>query len=200
MEISIKNERGIVMKKSGGIKIIIIGVILAVLVVGYYFHLANKTEEPQEEMVESTKTQVVLMRDLEKNYPPSPKEVIKYFNEVSECFYNEKYTEEELLALAEKIQGIYDEELIANKTQEEYIQDLRDDIEEMKANDRSLSSYQLSASTDVEEFVENGRNCARLYCIYNIRQGTGMLQSQVVFILRQDEEKHWKILGWDLDD
>ncbi|MCM1385688.1 MAG: hypothetical protein NC231_00035 [Bacillus sp. (in: Bacteria)] len=188
------------MKKSSGIKIVVIGVILAALVIGYFYYVVNKDEKPQEEVVESTQVQTVLMRDLEKNYPPSPKEVVKYFSEISKCFYNEKYTEEELNELAVQIQGIYDDELIANKTQEEYIKDLKNDIAEMKANDRAISSYEVSASTDVEFFNDNGDSCARLYCIYNIRQGTNILQNRIVFILRQDEDKHWKILGWDLDD
>lgn len=188
------------MKKSNGIKIVIIGIILAALVVGYFYYVVNKGNDAQEETVESTQVQAVLIRDLDKNYPPSPKEVIKYFNEVSQCFYNESYTDDELYALAMKIQGIYDEKLIANKTQEQYLEDLKSDIVDMKSLDRSLSSYQLSASTDVEEFVENGDSCARLYCTYNIRQGSQMLSSRVVFILRKDENKHWKILGWDLDE
>lgn len=188
------------MKKSGGIKIIIIGVILAALVIGYYYYISNKGEEAVEEDVASTFVQTVLMRDLEKDYPPSPKEVVKYFSEISQCFYNEKYTDDELIALAGKIQGIYDDELIANKTQEQYIEDLKNDIAEMKANDQSISSYQVSASTDVEFFTENSDSCARLYCTYNIRQKTSILQNRVVFILRQDENKHWKILGWDLDN
>lgn len=188
------------MKKSSGIKIIIIGIVLAVLVIGYYYYISSKGEKAVEEDVASTLVQTVLMRELEKDYPPSPKEVVKYFSEVSRCFYNEKYTEDELLALAEKIQGIYDDELIANKTQEQYIEDLKNDIAEMKANDQSISSYQVSASTDVEYFTEDADSCARLYCTYNIRQGTGILQNRVVFILRQDEDKHWKILGWDLDN
>ena len=188
------------MKKSSGIKIIIIGVVLAALVIGYYFYLSNKSQKTEEEVVESTQVQTVLMRDLEKNYPPTPKEVLKYFNEISICFYNEKYTDEELNQMAVKIQGIYDTELIANKTQEQYIKDLKNDIVEMKSNDRSISSYQLPASTDVEFFSEDGDSCARMYCTYSIRQGTNMIQSRLVFVLRQDEDKHWKILGWDLDD
>lgn len=192
--------RGAGMKKSGGIKIVVIGVILAALVVGYYFYLSNKTEKQQEEVVESTQVQIALMRDLEKNYPPTPKEVVKYFNEITMCFYNEKYTDEELELLAVKIQGIYDAQLIANKSQESYLEDLKNDIAEMKSNDRSVSSYQLPASTDVTFFSENGDSCAKLYCTYSIRQGTEMLQSRLVFILRQDENKRWKILGWDLDD
>lgn len=188
------------MKNKSGIKLLIIGIILAALVLGYFFYLSNQKSENKEEVVESTKVQSVLMKDLEKSYPPTPKEVVKYFNEISECFYNETYSEEELYDLAMQIQGLYDEELIAQKTEEQYLTDLKSDIAEMKEQDRSISSYTLSASTDVEIFSENGRKCARLYCEYNIRQGTSMVPSMVVFILRQDEEEHWKILGWDLDD
>lgn len=179
---------------------IVIGVILAALVIGYFYYVSNKVKGTKEEDVQSTQVQAALMRDLDKNYPPSPKEVVKYFNEISKCFYNEKYTDEELEQLAVKIQGIYDAELIANKTQEQYMKDLREDIDDMKANDRAISSYQLSASTDVEYFTEDSDSLARLYCTYSIRQKTDIVQTQVVFILRQDEEKHWKILGWDLAD
>ena len=188
------------MKKSSGIKIIIIGVVLAALVIGYYFYLSNKSQKSDEEVVESTQVQTVLMRDLEKNYPPTPKEVLKYFNEISMCFYNEKYTDDELKQLAVKIQGIYDAELITNKSQEQYMEDLKNDIVEMKSNDRSISSYQLPASTDVEFFTEEGSSCARMYCTYSIRQGSNMIQSRLVFVMRQDEDKHWKILGGDLDE
>ena len=188
------------MKKGSGIKIIIIGAVLAVLVVGYYFYLSRKAEDREEETVESTAVQLVLNRDLSKSYPPSPKEVVRFFNDVTQCFYNESYTDEELYALAMQIQGVYDDELIANKTQEEYLEDLKSDIADMKANDRSISSYELYASTDVEFFTENDDNCARLYCTYNIREGTQMLKTMVVFVLRQDEDQHWKIMGWDKAD
>ena len=187
--------------KKNGIKIVIIGIVLAVLVIGYFYYISNKVEDTKkEEVVESTLVQTVLLRDLDKSYPPSPKEVIKYFSEISKCFYNEKYTEDELYELAMKIEGIYDDELLANQTKEQYLADLKSDIAEMKANDRSISSYEVSLSTDVEFFYEGEDYCARLYCTYNIRQKTEILQSRVVFILRQDENKHWKIFGWELDN
>ena len=187
--------------KKNGVKIIIVGIVLAALVIGYFYYISNKVEESKkEETVESTLVQTVLLRDLDKNYPPSPKEVIKYFSEISRCFYNEKYTEDELYELAMKIEGICDDELLANQTKEQYLADLKSEIAEMKANDRAISSYEVSLSTDVEYFYEGEDYCARLYCTYNIRQKSEILQSRVVFILRQDENKHWKILGWELDN
>ena len=45
---------------------------------------------------------------------------------------NEEYTEEEFQALAMQIQYLYDDELIANKTENQYLEDLRWDVDQMK--------------------------------------------------------------------
>lgn len=186
------------MKRSGIITIIVIGLILVAVVAGYAINL-NRTKAAAEENVQVTAVQKVLMRDLERSYPPTAKEVVKYFAEITQCFYNEEYTDEELTQLAKKIQGIYDDELIANKSQEDYLNDLSSEIADMKKGNYTISSYVLSASVDVEEFVENGYECARLYCTFNIKQGTnGTTRSMEEFVLRKDEDGHWKIYGWQL--
>lgn len=187
------------MKRSGVITIIVIGVILVAVVAGYAIHLNRKNQPSGEEVVESTAVQKVLQKDLEKSYPPTPKEVVKYYAEITKCFYNEEYTEDELNQLALKIQELYDAELVANKTQEDYMNDLRTEIASMKENNYTITGYVLSASVDVEEFMEDGYSCARLYCTFSIKQGTnGTTRSMEQFILRKDEDGHWKILGWDL--
>ncbi len=189
------------MKRSGIITIAIVGILLVAVVAGYAFHLNRKAKMDAERNTEATAVQKVLLRDLEKNYPPTPKEVVKYFAEITQCFYNEDYTKEELNQLAEKIQGIYDDELIANKTQEDYLNDLSSEIADMKDENYTISSYVLSASVDVEEFVENGYSCARLYCTFNVKQGTkGTVPSVEEFVLRKDGDGHWKIYGWQLAD
>lgn len=187
------------MKRSGIITIIVIGLILVAVVAGYAINLNRRTKMTAEADTQATAVQKVLMRDLERNYPPTPKEVVKYFAEITQCFYNEDYTQEELNQLAEKIQGIYDTELIENKSQEDYLNDLSNEIADMKQGNYTISSYVLSASVDVEEFMENGYSCARLYCTFNVKQGTNSpTASMEQFILRKDGDGHWKIYGWDL--
>lgn len=74
-------------------KIIFLVILLVVLaVVGYYCFLVNRDVKVQEESTLST-VQVVLSRDLKYNYPPSPKEVMKYYLEITKCMYNEDCTE-----------------------------------------------------------------------------------------------------------
>ena len=191
------------MKGSKIVKIVMSAVVLAALVLGYYFYLGHKTRKQEaEEVVQVTAVQSVLMKDLERSYPPTPKEVMKYYCEITKCFYNEEYSEEELLELAVKIQELYDEELVANKSQEDYLNDLKADIANMKKNQYTVASYDISASTDVERFVENDRSCARMYCTFNLKQAgtTGTRATMEQFVLREDADGHWKILGWKLAD
>lgn len=186
------------MKRISGLKNVIIVAILAVMVVAYFTHLSNKTSGKEDEVVTTTPVQDVLARNLKTNYPQSPKEVIKYFSEITKCFYNEEYTEEELIKMADQMLYLYDDELVAYKDHANYILDLKSDIASYKENGYKISSYSPSASTDVERFSEDGYEWARIWCVYTIRAGKNIKPIQEVFILRQDEKEHWRIFGWRL--
>lgn len=188
------------MRRSGGVKILVIVIILAAIVLGYFYYLGHKDRKQAEEAVVATVVQSVLMRDLEHNYPPTPKEVVKYYSDITECFYNEEYSDEELAQLATKIQQLYDAELVANKSQDQYMQDLKNEIVDMKKNKYTIASYEVSSSTDVEYFTQDGYSCARLYCTYYLRQPSNgtRVASLERFVLRKDQDEHWKILGWEL--
>ncbi|MCM1124862.1 MAG: hypothetical protein NC429_00125 [Lachnospiraceae bacterium] len=188
-------------KGSGsGVKVFVIGLILAGLVLGYFFYLSVRNNKDKDEETQIGAVQEVLMRNLDKNYPPSPREVLKYFGEITQCFYGEEYTEEEFYQLAMKIQELYDAELTANKTEEQYLEDLRWDISQLKDQNTIVSSYSLPSSTDVEFFSRDGYSWARLYVGFTLRTGTELGMSNEVFLLRRDEDGHWKIYGWQLEE
>lgn len=184
-------------KKSGLIKGVIVGVVLICLVGGYYYYLTNRREDKsKEETVDTTVVQGVLMRDLDKNYPPTPREVVKYFGELAQCIIGETYTDEEFEKLAVQAQKLYDAELISNKTQQQYLDDLKWDINTFKEEEIVISSYSPSSSVDVEEFSRDGYKWAKLYCSFSLRKGTYIESNEEVFLLRKDEDGHWKIYGW----
>ncbi|MBD5541470.1 MAG: hypothetical protein HDR00_09845 [Lachnospiraceae bacterium] len=191
------------MNRFKGTKGTIILIVLVCLVIGYYFYLSNgrKPETTEIEDVElMTMTQSALMRNLESNYPPSPREVVKYFSEITQCYYNEAHDEEELKALGLKMREIYDDELIANQTEEEYLDLLKKDVDEYRSNNRTVASYTPSSTVDVEYFSQDGYECARLYCIYDIKQDSFLYKTTLCFILRKDENSHYKIYGWEKVD
>lgn len=190
----------IMTKSNGGkLKTIIIIIILAAIIGGYYFYLSNK-EKTQKE-TEVSAVQDLLLRNLETNYPPTPKEVVKYFSDVSKCVCNETYTDEELQKLADKLLALYDDELVENNPRDQYIKDLQKDAEEMRKNGYSIVTYTPSASTDVQYDTIDGRECAKLYCTYSVKTGANYVSSRQVFILRKETSTgHWKILGFEIAD
>lgn len=189
------------MKMFKGTKGVIILMVLVCLVLGYYFYLSNrsKPEETHEVAAETmTASQKALSRNLKSNYPPSPREVVKYFSEITQCYYNEEHTEEELKELGLKMREIYDDELVANQTEEAYLDLLKKDVEEYRQNKRTISTYTPSSSVDVETFSEDGSEWARLYCVYDVKQDVLLYQTTLCFILRKDEDSHYKIYGWKM--
>lgn len=185
---------------NGAIRVIVVVCILAVMLVGFYYYISHKTRTENDEDVTVTKSQQVLVRNLEANYPPSPKEVIKFYCEITQCFYNETHTEAETEALAMQIRKLYDDELAANQTEEEYLENLKIEILTMIANGMTISSFGLPSSAEVTYYSEDGYEWAKLYCNFNLRQETKMLNTVEQFLLRKDENGHWKIYGWQLID
>lgn len=184
-------------KKQNGVKSVIIVLILILLVVGYYFYLSNKTKE-QREVKTITMVDEALLRNLDRDYPPSPKEVVKYYAELTKCFYDGGYTDEQLTQLAAKSRELFDEELKSQQSDEAYLNSLKLDIENYAKDKIVISSYSTSSSVDVDYWKDQGREYASLYCMYNIRQGSILMGSNHEFVLRRDDDGHWKILGWQL--
>lgn len=180
-----------------GLKSVIIVLILGLLVVAYYGHLTKKNKKEEELPGTSSAVTEVLLRNLDTNYPATPKEVVKYFSDVTKCFYIDGIKDEDIVKLADKMLKIYDDELAGAKEYDWYIGDLKQEIGSNIANGYKITSYELSPSTDVEYFSEGGYECARTWCTYNVKVGKGLIKVNEVFILRKDANSHWKIFGWE---
>lgn len=183
------------MKRFRGLKGMLIILVLFCLIAGYYYYLSNKNEV-KEEQIELSAAQEIILTDLERSYPPTPKEVLKFYMETTKCLYNEIMTEEELVLVGRKIQEVYDRELVLNKIEEEYLKDLKSEIVAFQEGDCTIVNYSTSSSTDVDYFSEDGYQFARLYGTFYMRVGKKMSKLEQLFLLRQDDEKHWKIYGW----
>lgn len=195
-----EKDMEITMKKYAGLKGGIILVVLVLLVVGYYYYLTNRTTTPKNDNTKVSKVQEVLLRDMEWNYPPTPKEVVKYYSDITKCYYNEEYTDSELEELAKRSLLLFDDELYVNNPWMAYESALKKDIEEFKEKGITIYAYTVSSSTDVDFFDNKDGSWARLGCTYTLRQGTKTRAINEIFLLRKDENNHWKIYGWDLKE
>lgn len=183
-------------KKTVVITIIIMLVIVGL--VGLYTFLTQRAYSS----VDNTKlsqVQLVLSYDLQKNYPASVRKVIEYYIDIQKCFYNEEYTDEELEALGMKARELYDDELLDANKISTYMQQLSADIGSFKTNNRRMTGASPGASTSVFYFEEDGYKFARIRCGYTITENYTNKTVPVVYVLRQDSNKRWKIYGWKTD-
>ena len=188
------------MKNGRKIMVVAIVILFITALLGLFIYLNNKPQSNEEEEIVISQVDNIVLRNLDLNYPPTPKEVLKYYSEITVCLYQENLTEEELVKLAQTARKLYDADLCASMTEEEYIESLREDVLEFNSMKLVVSGYTVSASTDVFYFQQDEYECAKLYATYRLRQGTEYIYSNEVFIMRKDEDGHWKILGWELLD
>lgn len=177
-------------------KLVITFIVLIIILVGYYAYLANKEKEAKEEVTLSA-VQIVLNRDMRNDYPATPKEIVKYYNEILKCFYNEECTDEEIEDLGNRARELYDAELLEANELGPYMIRLKSEIEDYKANERRFASMAVAASTNVDYFEEDGFSFARIACAYNIMEGEVSNPTKQIYLLRRDENDHWKIYGWE---
>lgn len=195
------------MKKSSGKKntnkdstiVFLVIVVLIVAVAGLYCYMVNR---PREEVKEKkmTPVQEVLLTDISISYPPTVKEVIKYYNEITKCLYNEECSQEELESLIQRQRELFDEDLLANNEWGAHVIALSAEILTFQESGRRLSGCNVGASTDVVYTQQDGYSFARIPCSYTVSKGADYVTTMHFFLLRKDARNHWKIYGWDVAD
>ena len=180
------------------LKTVIIGVICAALVLGYYYYLSTRNNSPDTEG-ERTKVEKVIAMNLQDKYPNTPRKVVEVFNEILCCYYNEEYTDREFQQLVTKQRELLDAELLENNSEQKLLNNFRADAKEYKENKRVISSYTICGTDDVIYKTVDERECAYVTCSYFIKDGDrGFQNTYQCYVLRKDEAGEWKILVYYL--
>jgi len=187
---------------------------MVVVLVGVYLAITrrNKEETSTDEAAarsvqDMTETQKLIAESAYRDYPSTPVQLLKYYNEITICFYNEDYTEDELRSLAVISRKMLDDELVALQTDSEYFEQLKKDIANLKLQgDYGTTIYKIDVtpSMDVEYFEHEGYECARLHDTFTMKQMvSGTIYYPVVryiYVMRRDDDGHWKILGFKKEE
>lgn len=180
------------------IRIVIVGVVCAALIVGYYYYISHNTRTSSSNTRELTEVEKVLTKDLDENYPKTPCAVVKMYDRIICCYYDEECDETQIRGLAQQAQQLMDAELIAKNPIDDYLKQLKTDIVEYRTNDRVIQNATVEDSSDVEYRTVNGDKCAYVEVRYFIKEGKAdFSRTHQMFVLRQDKQGRWKILGFD---
>lgn len=165
-----------------------------VLIVGGYYYFTVYKSANASDNIELTEVQKVITKDLENNYPATPREVIKYYNRIQECFYNEAYTDDELYDLGDQARMLLDDELLENNPRDAYFESLKADIAEYAAKDKKIVSSEVCDSNDVQYHKVDGDECAYVTASYFVDDEKSYSRTYQRYVLRKDEDGNWKIL------
>ncbi len=176
---------------------VVIGVLLIAIVVGGYFGFTRYRQSfSGEESVELTAVQKVITKNLDSSYPATPREVVKFYNRILACFYNESYSETELYALGDQARELFDEELLANNPRDQYFADLQAEIDDYHDAKRVITNSGVCDTNDVTFQTVDGRECAYVSASYFVGEESGYSRTYEMYVLRKDEAGRWKILAY----
>lgn len=185
------------MKKKTTTKVAVILFVLILGVVAYFAYLSTKSRDRDEEAAMRA-AQLVLSRDLEHNYPPTVKEVMKYYVEIQKCLYSDECGDEEAEQLGMKARALYDAELLEANDVTYHLQQLKAEIASYQEEGQKITAASVASSANVDTFTEDGYEFARIHCVYTVLADGKSNLVDMVYLLRRDENRRWKIYGWDL--
>ncbi len=182
--------------KSAILKSIVLLALGAVVIVGLYFMFVGTKKNPGEEQYNLTAVDEITTTNLEKNYPANPRKVVDLYANIMKVLYKEEYTDGQQDKIFEVLQGIMDDELLAG--QSDFKKSIKNEVAERKKGDYSISNY-IVQNSEPEVLNVSGKKMCNVECLFSLRKGsTGTIANYYQFILRQDEEGRWKILGWQV--
>lgn len=179
------------------IKYAIIGAACICLICAGFFFYSENNKTTESDLTEVEK---LMVKDLEDNYPKTPREVVKFYNRIASCFYGMDLTEEQLDKLVDQMRGILDEDLLVVNSRDEYYDAVVKDIQLYESLNKKVVSASVCDSNeviyvdDVKENTSRTDKLAYVNASYFLNTNGEFAYSYQTFVLRQDAEGKWKIL------
>lgn len=170
--------------------------LILALIIGVYAVHAWDASKGNTKTQRKTEVEKLISKDLETSYPGTPREVMRFYSRILKCCYNQKLTEEQVESLATQMRCLFDMELLEQNPKETYLENLKVEIQEYKNAKKTITSYAIDESSNVEERTIDGEKYATIHVSYTTRSRSQYEKVYEEFMMRRDSDKNWKIVGW----
>jgi len=178
-------------------KFIIIGIAFVCLICAGFYFFSQDNKDNEKDLTEIEK---VIVRDLDGNYPKTPREVVKFYNRIVKCYYGDEPTEEQLNDLVDQMMCLLDEDLLLVNPRDTYYSSVVNDIALYKEQNKSVVRTDVSDSNDVTYITDDKDGAtekdelAYVNASYFVNTDGQFAYTYQQFVLRQDADGRWKIL------
>lgn len=185
--------------KKGTVKTITIMIILGCIIFGGFYYVANREHEEPEQK-EPTEIEKMLDWDLEKEYPPTAREVIKCYARIVKAVHSGEVTKLQVEQLGKMIRLLYSDQLLKENPQEIYMETLNQEVQDYAKAGRTVVSYLIDDADNAVKWTEKGKEYTRFLALFTLKDNKEYSQSCEEFILEKNSSEQWKIVGWRLAD
>ena len=84
------------MKKT---RIVILAIVIVAAICTAFYIVNNNSKKESAKEAGLTEIQKITTRNMEKDYPATPREDIKFYNRIVKCYYGRQYSDDELSSL-----------------------------------------------------------------------------------------------------
>lgn len=179
------------MKKT---RIVILAIVIVAAICTAFYIVNNNSKKESAKEAELTEIQKITTRNMEKDYPATPREVIKFYNRIVKCYYGRQYSDDELEQLADQALSMFDDDLLKKNQKESYIESVKSDAAQYEEDNKSISQTDVCDSNDVKYMTDNGDDIAYVTASYFIKTGSSYTKTYQEYVLRKDDDGDWKIL------
>ncbi len=179
------------MKKIG---VVIIALAVIIGICGAFYIVNEKSKKESQKEASLTEIEKITTKDLDTNYPQTPREVVKFYNKIVDCYYKDQYTDDELDALVDQALKLFDDELAQNNPKDTYKASVIADVSNYEDQGKTISQINVCDSNDVKYITDDGDNIAYVTASYFIKQDSSYSKTFQEYVLRKDAEGRWKIL------
>lgn len=190
------------MKKKGSlIGTIVIMLIVAAVVIFMYYKASNKNNSDKvESEVTFTKLDTLLLKDMEKEYPPTAREVVKLYARILVELYGfDEISDNDLEGLVDMIRTMYSTELLEKNDREAQIEYLMTELAVYKESGVSVYDYYVEKANSSITWSDETGDYYRLIAVFALKSSGHMSRTYEQFILIKEDSK-WKIHGWAIVD
>ena len=184
-------------KKNGPLGTIIFMVLFAAVVIGIYFAITRgKNTDTKEIPAETSEADALIKKDLDWEYPATPREVLKLYCRITKCLYNDDLTDEQIKKLVSQVRNLYSFDLLENNAEDEQIAFIKGDRVEYKKDKKTIFSFAIDSASNIEYIDTKAGKTALIKMYFTLKAGANMDRSFEEFsLIRQDDGK-WKIAAW----
>ena len=180
---------------------VVVGIVmalLAVVIIGGFFLVRSIGLKNLELKKSKTEVEKLMELNLDDNYPGNAREVLKIYNRILKCCYNEELTDEQIKKLAEQNQKLFDEQLLEKNPLNQYVEKLKKDIEDYKSKKTTIANIAIQDLAEAEREERGGYKFCNLLVSYIVKDTKGLKTTNEKYYLREDDKGRWKILFWEL--